>query len=196
MILVIRLCYSTGKRQFRVWSQTELERLSAAMALHPNPPIPWQRVAGYVATRTNEQCRLKWRQLVLRQLHKSLPSTHTALETNMHSTIENGIARMPELSSVDEFSVVSDGHSRLEQLKSTMHCAREPRLMYSSVGLVLPDGRHYGRWSDSEDHVLVDRVRRAKKERSLWNWVAEGVPGRTANQCRHRWNVLRTRLPN
>lgn len=40
-------------------------------------------------------------------------------------------------------------------------------------------------WTDEEDEKLLDRVK--EHGESAWKRIAEGLPGRTDIQCRHRW---------
>jgi hypothetical protein len=46
-------------------------------------------------------------------------------------------------------------------------------------------------WTESEDLTLIRRVQEAETETPSWRWVSQVIPGRTSNQCRHRWNRLK-----
>jgi hypothetical protein len=49
-----------------------------------------------------------------------------------------------------------------------------------------PSNRRKGKWKPKEDGKLAEAVRKHGKD---WVAVAAMVPGRTNNQCAHRWNL-------
>jgi hypothetical protein len=151
-------CYNGKKGE---WTPAEDAKLTDTVKKYGNN---WVTVATLVPGRTNEQCRSRW-----------------------VSTLDVSNGKKGEWTPAEDAkltkAVKKHGNNwvtiaKLVPGRTNMQCRQR------WVGpLDLFDGKK-GKWTPAEDAKLMEAMKKHDKE---WAKVAVIVPGRTRDQCRHRW---------
>jgi myb proto-oncogene protein len=155
---------TTSRAPRRPWKPAEDTMLTEAVKKHGNN---WVTVAQLVPGRTNEKCRQRWVDTL-----------------NISDGKKKGEWSPSEDTMLTE-AVKKHGNSWVTVAQLVPGRSHKQCLHRWAGTLNISDGKKKkGKWSPSEDTMLTEAV---KKHGNNWVTVAQLVPGRTNEQCYHRW---------
>jgi hypothetical protein len=163
----------TSVRIMGPWTTEEDNTLKDAVQKHNGKD--WAAISELVPGRTRQQCYNRW--------HDSL-----------HSMSDETIARAGKWTTDEDIALknAAEKHNGENwEAAAALVPGRTKRQCQNRWNCVL-DSKKYettarkGKWTKEEDSTLGDAIEKLKGED--WDAISELVPGRTRQQCYHRWH--------
>lgn len=161
---------------------------SAGPSNHADYPVPWQRIAQQLGTnRTAHACLVAFcAAIVSRDQPDFSPNEDDAIRERF--SLFRGAWRFIALHHSDSPNLCLDPSSSLRTATVLGKVGREPTHIYRRFRNTFDPALTLGKWSASEDTLLIDAVRALGDSQDNWAAISARVPGRTSSQCRERWN--------
>jgi hypothetical protein len=159
------------------WTKEEDSTLKDAVKKHKGED--WAAIAALVPGRTKKQCTNRWHNVL--EPRKNETTTCKAKWTKEEDAKLTDAAKKHHGKNWEATAALVPGRSKHDCSRRWHDVLRDVLVSTSADGTALK-----GKWTKEEDAKLVDATKTHNGED--WAAISALVPGRTKQQCRHRWH--------
>lgn len=193
---------STVEKREKPWSKEEIELLKKAMLKYPKGTSRrWEVISEYIGTGRSVEEILKATKTVLLQKPDSTKAFDSFLEKRKAApSIASPLSTREEVVGVsNRKSNMADPNvaAKLENSVESPSQAAAANSSASSENEVSSAGEQQDAWSAVQERALVQALKTFPKETNQrWERVAAAVPGKTVNQCKKKFAILKESFRN
>ncbi|KAK4802585.1 hypothetical protein SAY86_000788 [Trapa natans] len=195
-----RLSFVSAEKKEKPWGKDEIELLRKGMQKYPKGTSRrWEVISDYMGTGRTVEEILKATKTVLLQKPDSAKAFDSFLEKRKPTqTIASPLTTREEVEETIAAVSVSETvpANVLGALESSCRSEKDPN-PEDSTTKSSSSGSDQDTWSSVQERALIQALKTFPKETSQrWERVAAAVPGKTVNQCRKKFVLLRENFRN
>lgn len=190
---------SIVEKKEKPWSKEEIELLKKAMVKYPKGTSRrWEVISEYIGTGRSVEEILKATKTVLLQKPDSAKAFDSFLEKRKAApSIASPLSTRDQVEGVSNSSNMAGPNvAKLENSEESTPSQAASSSASSENGGVPSAGDHDA-WSAVQERALVQALKTFPKETNQrWERVAAAVPGKTVNQCKKKFTLLKESFRN
>lgn len=194
-----RIQSSTVEKKEKPWSKEEIELLKKAMVKYPKGTSRrWEVISEYIGTGRSVEEILKATKTVLLQKPDSAKAFDSFLEKRKAApSIASPLSTRDQVDGVSNSSNMAEPNvTKLENSESSTPSQAASSSASTENGGV-PSAGDQDAWSAVQERALVQALKTFPKETNQrWERVAAAVPGKTVNQCKKKFTLLKESFRN
>lgn len=186
---------STSERKDKPWSKEEIELLRKGMQKYPKGTSRrWEVISEYIGTGRSVEEILKATKTVLLQKPDSAKAFDSFLEKRKAApSIASPLSTREELEGVSNSNVPQANATTKSE---TLQESSSPSQAAPSADVGSENGDQ-DTWSAVQERALIQALKTFPKETNQrWERVAAAVPGKTVNQCKKKFTLLKESFRN
>jgi DnaJ family protein C protein 2 len=188
---------SSGKKE-KPWSREEIELLRKGIQKYPKGTSRrWEVISEYIGTGRSVEEILKATKTVLLQKPDSAKAFNSFLEKRKPAqSIESPLSTREEIEGASTVQALESSAAKVAQEESSSDTDKQ-----KTDDVVTANGVSSSAdqdvWSAVQERALVQALKTFPKETSQrWERVAAAVPGKTINQCKKKFALLKESFRN
>ncbi|KAF9686320.1 hypothetical protein SADUNF_Sadunf03G0146500 [Salix dunnii] len=188
---------SSGKKE-KPWGREEIELLRKGTQKYPKGTSRrWEVISEYIGTGRSVEEILKATKTVLLQKPDAAKAFDSFLEKRKPAqSIASPLSTREDIEGVSTVQALESGAAKITQEESSKDTDKQ-----KSDGVVATNGVSSSAdqdvWSAVQERALVQALKTFPKEASQrWERVAAAVPGKTVNQCKKKFALLKESFRN
>ncbi|XVF41046.1 hypothetical protein PTKIN_Ptkin01aG0248500 [Pterospermum kingtungense] len=188
---------STFEKKEKPWTKEEIELLRKGMQKYPKGTSQrWEVISEYIGTRRSVEEILKATKTVLLQKPDATKAFDSFLEKRKPTpSIASPLSTKEEVEGVSTPSGTESSGVKMVSPEDSGKSASNPVDVASGNGVSSSSEQDV--WSAVQERALVQALKTFPKETNQrWERVAAAVPGKTVNQCKKKFALLKENFRN
>ncbi|KAK6921555.1 DnaJ domain [Dillenia turbinata] len=183
-----KLPFTSSEKKEKPWVRDEIELLRKGMQKYPKGTSRrWEVISEYIGTGRSVEEILKATKSVLLQKPDATKAFDTFLEKRKPvQSIASPLTSREEIGAVPD----TNGPTNAESTSRSVNHQHSDNVTAAANGVSLSSEQD--EWSDIQTTALIQALKTFPKENAQrWERVAAAVPGKTVNQCKKKYALLR-----
>ncbi|PON75121.1 Octamer-binding transcription factor [Parasponia andersonii] len=187
--------FSSSEKKEKPWGREEIELLRKGMQKYPKGTSRrWEVISEYIGTGRSVEEILKATKTVLLQKPDSAKAFDSFLEKRKPApSIASPLTTRDETEGVSNPQMPENGATQKDTSQDSPNSgvnAEDPGDSNAANGVTLSSEQDV--WSSVQERALVQALKSFPKETNQrWERVATAVPGKTVNQCKKKFTLLK-----